>query len=420
MANPTGQNIEELHARLAGRIARQEEQLARAEQSLAQLEEENRRLRSKRRALLRRAGRGKINGLQVGVVSGDGAEGESAAVDAQGRAPVKVFWDGGSHELMARTSTLFNLPGGGSSFLPRKGQAVYLGFENGDPSLPVIMGYFPNQNNPLVYDPAASAPQAVLAKTVDASGEPVEPPTINRYKSVIRSSSQGSEAKANEIALVDHPGQEEMSFTSQGEMRQHSQGDHYLTVNGETVANHAGDKYQYTKGGYTHKTDQNYTRSVKGHHTSTVAGNHKESVASGNYKVSVPGEFTQLAAVGRSVHNLWEAGTNNLYILGKNLCIVGEEFALELGLVTRWYTLREDFYIINTLVAGMFYWENQAKGSSNYGTKLKTAMAVLKEAAADMVDTAATEQASALRLKDPFVAFQAFTAKINDGMKLNF
>ena len=420
MASPKGRNLQDLYNRLLERIEKQEQELDRAEKLLAGLEEENRVLKAKRGELLGRLGGARAKGLQVGIISGDGAEGDSAAVDAQGRAPVTVFWDGGSHELMARTSTLFNLPGGGSSFLPRKGQAVYLGFENGDPSLPVIVGYYPNQNNPLVYDPASSSPQAVLAKTVDASGNPVEPPTTNRYKSVIRSSSQGADAKASEIAMVDHPGQEELSLTSQGEMRFHTQGDHYLTVNGETVANHTGDKTQYTKGDYTHQTDGDYHRTVKGDSKSTVSGDHQENVDSGNYKVAVPGEFTHLAAVGRSVHTLFEAGTNNLYILGKNLCILGEEFDLELGFVTRWYTLREDFFAVNTVILGLVYWENKANGSSNYGTKLKNAVAVLKEAAADMIDEAATEESLLLTLKDPFVAFNAFTGKINDGMKLNF
>ena len=420
MAGPTGQDIEKLHDKLLSHIEQQERTLAQAEKHLAWLEEKNRALKTKRDELLGSLGGARAKGLQVGVISGDGAEGDSATVDAQGRAPVTVFWDGGSHELLARTSTLFNLPGGGSSFLPRKGQAVYLGFENGDPSLPVIVGYHPNQNNPLVYDPASSSPQAVLAKTVDASGNPVEPPTTNRYKSVIRSSSQGADAKASEIAMVDHPGQEELSLTSQGEMRLHTKGDHYLTVNGETVANHAGDKTQYTKGDYVHQTDGDYHRTVKGDSKSTVSGGHKETVASGNYKVEVPGEFTHLAAVGRSVHTLWQADTNNLYILGKNSCVVGEEFVLEMGLVNRWYVMREDFYLINTLTLGVVYWENKANGSSNYGTKLKAAMAVLKEAAAGMVDRDATEENAALTLKDPFVAFNAFTGKINDGMKLNF
>ena len=186
------------------------------------------------------------------------------------------------------------------------------------------------------------------------------------------------------------------------------------------MANHAGNKTQYVKGDYTHKTDKDYHRTIKGDSKSEVSGSHNESVASGNYKVEVAGEFTQLAAVGRSVHNLTQEGTNGLYVLGKNVCLLGEEFILDVGIASYWHLFREDFFVINGMNLGIVYWENKAMGSSNYGTKLKTALAVLKDAAADMVDQEASEEAFALRLKDPFMAFNAFTAKINDGMKLNF
>ncbi|MCB2185384.1 MAG: hypothetical protein KQJ78_03125 [Deltaproteobacteria bacterium] len=362
---------------------------------------------------------GPAAGVQVGRVSGQVADGEPAVVDAEGRVPVLLFWDGQEKELLARPAMPWNIPGGGFTFLPRRGQEVALGFENGDPSLPVIIGYLPGPSTPLDYDPAATAPQGTLAATVDATGQAYNPTTSNQYKTLIRSQGVGEGGLTSEIALVDQPGNEEMSLATQGRLRQQSDGDRHFTVNGQSVQDVGGQRRQEVQGNYDKKIGGDYNRKVGGNYQSFVTGNKRQAV-SGDYHLAVTGQITMSVSRGRSTHNLMDSATNQLYLIGDNSLVLGESLDVNIGIYIKAFVGNYTAMFVQQMLLTVARYAAKLVGFDNKAVAMKAAVAVVGDAAAQMVNDGPALEDVGAELKTPAMAVKAFATRINTGLKINF
>ena len=362
----------------------------------------------------------RVAGLQMGTVDAGGRDGEPAAQDDQGRVPVKVDWDGRQHTLMARVAAPWNHQGGGVSFIPRNGEAVYLGFENGRPELPVIMGYHPVSGNSLAYNPVAGSYQSVLAATADASGNAYNPPTGNQYKSVISTKSQGADGKSSEIAFGDHPGKESLTTSTQGEMRHFSQGDHHLNVGGNSVSTHMGDLNRRVMADSKKTVAKDMERKVGQDLESQITGDKNETVQ-GNYHFEVPGQFKQQAIHGKSVYYIWQGKSEGLYLGGKNCIMVGEDIGIYMCALVRQFLANFDNYLgLRTFVTGqkdawaVMYFDNEV-------VRLRTRLAKIKRTSARAQELLAVMDVDTMQMDDKQCSMADFACKLStgEGLKIN-
>ncbi|MCB2188045.1 MAG: hypothetical protein KQJ78_16620 [Deltaproteobacteria bacterium] len=207
---------------------------------VAQVEQENHRL-EREVAWLRHRTQGKEGGVLVGQIAGSAGEGSPADLDEQGRVKVKVEFDGHDLELTAEVASPWLTPGGGVHLVPPTGTHVLVAFAQGDPRYPRVLAYLPNTADPLPYNPVAEAEEGTLAVCKDAEGETYNPQSANKYKTVLRSASDGEEAKKNEIVLVSQPGKEELSVAAQGNYRRYVGENNYLRVDEDCIASIGGN-----------------------------------------------------------------------------------------------------------------------------------------------------------------------------------
>ena len=327
--------------------------------------------------------------------------------------------DGRTKQLTARLSTPWNTTGGGACFLPRKGQSVYLAFEDAKPDSPVLMGYAPNQNTPLNYSPTAQAPAAPLAFTMDADGNAYNPPSMNANKTVLRSSSPGGSGKASEIALSDHPGQEGISMGTEGQIRIQSQGDHYRMVEGDTVDHHVGDHVQNIAGNYQKTIGQDFKREVGGDFNSQITGN-KSHVVTGDYHLDIQGQYSMEVAAGRSVHEVWKADQAvDIYLGGKNVLVIGESGEAHLDLrVCIYFPFRFDFALQTfdaATIKASFWLSNESQAALDKKDQIAAVNSALTAMNGHVVKTAEV----AMHSEEPAAAIEAFGMKLCEGLKVN-
>jgi type VI secretion system secreted protein VgrG len=116
-----------------------------------------------------------VQGLQSAIVTGPA--GNELFTDEHGRVRVRFLWDRGT-AIDAATSCWIRVSQGwaGAGFglwtLPRVGQEVLVGFLEGNPDEPIVMGRAPNAHNPPPYALPANATKAVWRSrsTPDAEG----------------------------------------------------------------------------------------------------------------------------------------------------------------------------------------------------------------------------------------------------------
>ena len=364
--------------------------------------------------------RDRVAGLQMAKVDAGGKDGDPAAQDDQGRVPVKLDWDGRRHTLLARTAAPWNHQGGGVSFIPRNGETVYLAFENGQPELPVIVGYHPLAGDSLTYNPVAASDQAVLAATADASGNPYNPPTGNQYKSVISSKSQGSAGKSSEISFGDHPGKESLTVSTQGEMRHFSQGDHHLNVGGDSISRHMGDLNRRVMADSKKAVSRDMERKVGRDMHSLITGDKNETVQ-GDYHFEVPGHYKQQAIRGKSCYYIWQSDAEGLYLGGNNVILVGEDINFNVSLLVRVFLSNFEFYLgVRTFVLG----EKDAWAvtySDNEVVQLRTRLAKIKNESAKAQELLAEMEEYGFENSDKACHMGTFAAKLStgEGLKIN-
>jgi len=121
--------------------------------------------------LLRTVEKPKIGGLECAVVTCP--EGKEIWTDAYGRVKVQFPWDqqGKQNEQSScwmRVAAPWQGNQFGATFLPRRGQEVQVGFINGDPDLPIIVGSVVNAfNMPAHALPSNQALSAIRSREID-------------------------------------------------------------------------------------------------------------------------------------------------------------------------------------------------------------------------------------------------------------
>jgi type VI secretion system secreted protein VgrG len=231
-----------------------------------------------------------IAGLQTAIVTGK--SGEEIWTDKYGRVKVQFHWDqkGKNDENSScwmRVDQGWAGKSWGGIFLPRIGQEVVVGFEEGDPDRPVVTG--------AVYN-----------------AEQVVPYTLpdEQTKSTVKTNSSKGGAGFNEIRFEDKKDSEEVYV--------HAQKDHNLVVEHDrtkkvlhdetntikndrsTTIQEGNDTYVVAKGNRTFQVNTgNETYEVKGTRDLTVTGNetHTDKAnfthkVTGNYELKVTGNLT--------------------------------------------------------------------------------------------------------------------------------
>lgn len=238
----------------------------------------------------RAARRPVIAGLQTAVVTGKA--GEEIWTDKYGRVKVQFHWDqkGAKDEnssCWVRVDQGWAGKQWGAIFLPRVGQEVVVGFEEGDPDRPVVTG--------AVYNAEQTVPYALPA---------------GQTKSTMKTNSSKGGGGSNELRFEDKKDSEEVYL--------HAQKDHNIVVENDrtkkvlnketntiksdrsTTVQEGNDTYVVEKGdrAFQVKTG-NETYEVKGTRDVTVTGNETRTdeadfthKVTGNYELKVTGNLT--------------------------------------------------------------------------------------------------------------------------------
>jgi hypothetical protein len=316
------------HDPIAEKVRILEEKMSQQSLKISRLKEQNSWLTSRVQALEHYRDENPIVGLIKGRVQAGSEDtvGEPAVLDNQGNVKVEVEGlDVDGEATKTEVAVPWLAKDSGIQFLPRQGQAVYVGYVHDDTQLtPVIVGYNANQNDSLPHPPFSSGKDQKDKKEVplewgdasddwkiekDSSGEDTK--SKNKYKSTISSTSRqqtGSKAKKSEIIFTDEPGLESLSLGSQGKLNLRAVGDHNQLVSGDSsmivdgVTKREGRKgREATYIGYDRLTvkkaddasgqnDSGDPEDKKGNRTVTVDGDEKHNVK-GNYTLEIEGKY---------------------------------------------------------------------------------------------------------------------------------
>ncbi|MEO7329986.1 MAG: type VI secretion system tip protein TssI/VgrG [Minicystis sp.] len=224
----------------------------------------------------RRTPRPAIAGLQSAVVTGPA--GEEVFTDEHGRVKVRFLWDladteGEESSTWIRVSQGWAGAGYGLWTLPRVGQEVLVGFLEGNPDEPVIVGRAPNAHNPAPYPLPAGATKAVW-----------------------RSRSTPGAEGYNELSFEDQAGKERFFQRAQKDMETVVQGDESLAVGGGRRHAVSGDEdvsiggvLRERTGGALHLTTGGERRSNVGGDESLLVGGDRLEHASGLWTAGADG-----------------------------------------------------------------------------------------------------------------------------------
>jgi type VI secretion system secreted protein VgrG len=152
-----------------------------------------------------------IAGVQTAVVHGQ--TDEDIEVDNYGRVQVTFFWNAPSkpkadQSCPVRVASTWAGKRWGTQFIPRVGQEVVVGFHEGDPDRPLILGSVYNQEH--------MPPHALLAEKTRSG--------------VVSRSLRGASGQANELRFEDKKGAEELLLHAQRDLRHEAENDHFSTI----------------------------------------------------------------------------------------------------------------------------------------------------------------------------------------------
>ncbi|MBK6520487.1 MAG: type VI secretion system tip protein VgrG [Polyangiaceae bacterium] len=217
-----------------------------------------------------------VSGVQSATVVGP--PGEEIHTDELGRVRVRFPWDrsgrvGDTSSCWIRVSQGWAGAGYGSLMLPRVGQEVLVGFLDGDPDQPVVVGRVFNALSPHPY----ALPE-------------------HKTRSTWRSASSPGGAGHNEILFEDLAGAELLHVHAQRDLRQLVQNDETTTVgnnrsklvkNDELEAT-GGSRIEVTQGDRTEITRGERLQIVGGRETRFVKDDVREHVA-GSHRLRIDG-----------------------------------------------------------------------------------------------------------------------------------
>jgi type VI secretion system secreted protein VgrG len=149
-----------------------------------------------------------------------GPEGSDIHADEHGRVRARFHWDRSDvpderASCWMRTSQLWSGQSWGAQFVPRVGMEVLVGFLQGDPDQPVILGCVPNAVRPLPFG------------------------MLTRSGFVTRSTPGGR--RRNEVSFEDRDGAEELAIHAGRDLVMTSGRDAAVSVGGDSAARIGGD-----------------------------------------------------------------------------------------------------------------------------------------------------------------------------------
>jgi type VI secretion system secreted protein VgrG len=178
----------------------------------------------------RRTPRPVIQGTQTAVIVGP--KGEEIYVDRHGRVKVQFHWDregqrDENSSCWIRVATPWAGKGRGVVFLPRIGDEVVVGFEEGEPDRPLIVGSVYNGDNPTPWELPENQTQSGVRS---------------------RSSKEGGTENFNEIRLQDKEGQEQIYIHAERNLRVNVEANERRTIGGHSASDVHGARRTFVRG----------------------------------------------------------------------------------------------------------------------------------------------------------------------------
>ena len=222
-----------------------------------------------------------VNGPQTAVVVGP--SGEEIFTDKYGRVKVQFYWDRrGTKNEKSSCWVSVSHPWAGKNFgvvhIPRIGQEVIVGFLEGDPDRPIVIGRVYNAEQMPPWDLPANATQSGI---------------------LTRSSKGGGYGNANALRFEDKKGSEQLWLHAEKNQDIEVENDETHWVGHDRTKTIDHDETVHVKHDRTETVDHNETITVHLDRTETV--DHNESISIGNNRsVSVGASETKTVALQRS------------------------------------------------------------------------------------------------------------------------
>ncbi|SEW01624.1 type VI secretion system tip protein TssI/VgrG [Luteibacter sp. 329MFSha] len=165
----------------------------------------------------------RIAGVQTAVVHGE--VDEDIEIDSLGRVQVTFFWNPpgkpkADQSCPVRVGTSWAGKRWGAQFIPRVGQEVIVGFLEGDPDRPLVIGSVYNQDH---------LPPYALPGEKTRSG-------------FVSRSLRGAQGEANEVRFEDRKGAEELLLHAQRDLRHEAENDHFSTIDRDETTSIGRDR----------------------------------------------------------------------------------------------------------------------------------------------------------------------------------
>ncbi|HEY4249813.1 MAG TPA: type VI secretion system tip protein TssI/VgrG [Roseomonas sp.] len=241
-----------------------------------------------------------VPGLQSAIVVGQG----EIDTDDKGRVLVRFLWDRkkqyqGGTSIRVRMVHPYAGAWGGGFFLPRIGDEVLVGFVDGDPDKPVIVGTLYNADGPPPWPlPANKTVAGMLSRSSEGglSGDGFVSPTA------ADALTSDHTKQANIIRFNDLKGSEELYMQAQKDMRFNVKNDRMEYVGHDHLEEVKNDRsITVRKGNDTFLVDTGtQTTTIEGNHTTTIrTGNQTNTVNTGNQDNTVKtGNQTNTVSTG--------------------------------------------------------------------------------------------------------------------------
>ncbi len=250
-----------------------------------------------------------------------GPDGEEIYTDEFGRVKVKFHWDRYSKgdensSCWIRVSQPWAGAGWGGIMIPRIGEEVLVGFEEGDPDRPLITGRVYNAVQKVPYDLPANK-------------------TVSTIKT--RSSQEGDATNFNEIKLDDKKGHELFYVQAEKDRQVLVKNNNTETVNAEETISVGANRSKSVAENETTSIGANRTETVGADESITIAANRTESVGA-NETITIAANRTESVGANETVtiaaNQTNTVGANNSNQIGANqVNLIGQFRTSTIGLI---------------------------------------------------------------------------------------
>ncbi len=241
-----------------------------------------------------------LSGLEYARIDGE-ADGDYAQLDNQGRYVVKLMFDENSSPAGGASTRLRLLqPHGGNPegchFPLRKGTEVLVGFVDGDPDRPVVVGAVPNPETPSTVT-SANATQNVI-QTGGKNRIEVEDKSGSEY--VVLYSPPDKSTLHLGAANGPFADGHHARISTDGDAKVHAGGSRHITIGGEQtedVKGPVGEAYHanqttHVYGAWKETIDGSATQTISAGETRTVSGGLTETINGGETR-TITGSQTE-------------------------------------------------------------------------------------------------------------------------------